>query len=67
MPAEAEWEYANRAGTTTKYYWGNDLDREYTPMKLHPVGDTPVNPWGLHGMSSNTWEWCLDWYGEDYY
>ncbi len=73
LPTEAEWEYACRAGTTTKYHTGDTL----TPADANfgrTVDDKPVksaakvgtfkpNPWGLHDMHGNVAEWCLDWHG----
>jgi sulfatase modifying factor 1 len=72
LPTEAEWEYACRAGTSTKYHTGDELpevyhkhqDREAFPKLVDlTVGMTPPNHWGLHDMHGNVEEWCHDWYG----
>ena len=73
LPTEAEWECAARAGTTTRFSFGDDPD--YTilpefawnetsgPFSPRPVGQKLPNPWGLYDMAGNVWEWCSDWYG----
>jgi formylglycine-generating enzyme required for sulfatase activity len=76
LPSEAEWEYACRAGTTSRFYWG-DSDSESTMGRYcwytensnsstHPVASKEPNVWGLHDMSGNVWEWCQDRYTSDY-
>jgi sulfatase modifying factor 1 len=92
LPTEAEWEYACRAGTSTRYYHGDDpagltavarvvhatgdkfghVDQQVHFLKpgeslTAKVGTYEPNPWGLHDMLGNVWEWTGDWYGEDYY
>jgi len=72
LPTEAEWEYACRAGTTSNFYTGERLPKDYRKKQwlirgreevgIH-VGATPANPWGLHDMHGNVEEWCYDWYG----
>ncbi|MDF8263282.1 formylglycine-generating enzyme family protein [Luteipulveratus flavus] len=70
LPTEAEWEHACRAGTVgprygdideIAWYEGNSGDR------IHPVGTRVPNPWGLHDMLGNVWEWCWDLYDPDVY
>ena len=70
LPTEAEWEYAARAGTTTKYSWGNEIGENrancdgcgsrWDNSRTAPVGSFPANAWGLHDMHGNVWEWVED-------
>lgn len=74
LPSEAEWEYAARAWTTTRYSFGNDDSDlgDYawynynSGRKTHPVGQKQPNPWGLYDMHGNVWEWVQDEWHSDY-
>jgi formylglycine-generating enzyme required for sulfatase activity len=74
LPSEAEWEFACRAGTETRYWWGDDFDptmantREGGPGRPTPVGTFPPTPndWGLYDMSGNVWEWIEDHWHPNY-
>jgi formylglycine-generating enzyme required for sulfatase activity len=72
LPTEAEWEYAARAGTKTRYSFGdtiNDKDANFNRNldKTTRVGSYPANPWGLHDVHGNVWEWVADCYEADAY
>ncbi len=75
LPTESEWEYACRAGTTTRFYFGDDAEQlEFhawyalnSDDERHTVGELPANPWGLHDMYGNVSEWVLDSYNEEGY
>ena len=71
LPAEAQWEYACRSGTTTNYYFGDTLSPEVANynQKVNASTDVekyPANAWGLYDMHGNLWEWCADHYSSDF-
>jgi formylglycine-generating enzyme required for sulfatase activity len=69
LPTEAQWEYACRAGTTTDYSWGNDINasqanyNDSSNSRPLNVGQYAPNPWGFFDMHGNVFEWTADWYG----
>jgi formylglycine-generating enzyme required for sulfatase activity len=75
LPTEAEWEHACRAGTATRYYFGDDRTlladhgwfRANCSGRSQPVGSRQANAWGLHDLYGNALEWCQDWFSLTYY
>jgi len=73
LPTEAQWEYACRAGTQTKYHFGDEITDKKANFnggsklgRTEKVGSYPENGFGLFDMHGNVWEWCLDGYRKDY-
>lgn len=81
LPSEAEWEYACRAGTTTRYSCGDEITKKQANFGYHArgvmsffggralttvVGGYPPNPWGLYDMHGNIWEWVEDVWHDSY-
>lgn len=91
LPTEAQWEYAARATTTTRFWWGTEKSDFANPLRGNvadawtrkqpgappwgfedwedgwaasaPVGSFEANPWGIHDVIGNVWEWCADGFG----
>ena len=77
LPSEAEWEYAARADTETRYNWGDETRSDHANCRdescqdgyanTAPAGSFPANAWGLHDMHGNVFEWVQDcWNGSTY-
>jgi formylglycine-generating enzyme required for sulfatase activity len=77
LPSETEWEYAARAGTTTRYWWGDEVgtflancsdcggkQKDLAPL---PVGSFKPNPFGLHDMSGGVSQWTADCWFPNYH
>jgi len=82
LPSEAEWEYACRAGTATPFHFGETISTDQANYdgndtfgrgvqgkyrgRTVEVGSLPANPWGLHEVCGNVWEWCEDCWNDSY-
>jgi formylglycine-generating enzyme required for sulfatase activity/serine/threonine protein kinase len=75
LPTEARWEYACRAGSQSRFFFG-DHEGELSDhvwyqsnadRRTHPVGEKKPNAWGLHDMHGNVWQWVADWHLGSYY
>lgn len=73
LPTEAEWEYSARAGSQTRFPWGDKIDDDYlwyagnSPREPANVGSKKPNAWGLYDMVGGVWEWVDDWFSLNYY
>lgn len=75
LPTEAEWEYACRAGSQTAWFFGPQSDEmvsyawflNNSEGRVYPTKQKRPNAYGLYDMYGNEWEWCQDFYGENYY
>jgi formylglycine-generating enzyme required for sulfatase activity len=74
LPTEAQWEYAARGGSSSEFSTGDGVEaaldagwfRENSDGKTQPVATKAQNAWGLYDMHGNAWEWCADWFQENY-
>ena len=76
LPSEAEWEYGARAGTTTLFWWGENIDpgkavcngcrTRWDNRGTAPAGSLDANPFGLHDTAGNVWEWVEDCWNAGY-
>ena len=76
LPSEAEWEYCCRSGVLDRFYWGDDpvfngigdyaWFRANSFGETHPAAEKEPTSWGLFDMSGNVWEWCQDYWHDDY-
>lgn len=74
LPTEAQWEYACRAGTDSRWFFGEKAEAlgeyawfaENSGGQTHPVGQKKPNAWGVCDLYGNLGEWCADWYANPY-
>jgi formylglycine-generating enzyme required for sulfatase activity len=76
LPSEAEWEYAAKAGSEDRYWWGFNIGEnranckgcgsKFDGKKTSPIGSFAANPYGLFDTAGNVWEWCQDRWHESY-